>query len=48
VLMLVGAGALMLGHRLARRVAIGTLACAVVVDAVLIGYELSGPTLLSL
>jgi hypothetical protein len=48
VLMLVGAGALMLGHRLARRVAIGTLACAVVVDAVLIGYELSGTTLLSL
>jgi len=47
VLMLVGAGALMLGHQLARRVAIGTLACAVVVDAVLVGYELSGTTLLA-
>ena len=47
VLMLVGAGALMLRHPLARRVAIGTLACAVVVDAVLIGYELSGTTVLA-
>lgn len=48
VLMLLGAGALMLRHPLARRAAIGALACAVVVDAVLIGYELSGTTLLSL
>ncbi len=48
VLLLVGAGALMVRHPLARRAAIGTVACAVVVDAVLIGYELSGTTLLSL
>lgn len=47
VLMLVGAGALMLGHQLARRAAIGALACAIVVDAILIGYELSGTTVLA-
>jgi hypothetical protein len=48
VLLLVGAGAVTLRHPLARRVAVGAVACAVVVDAVLIGYELSGTTLLSL
>lgn len=47
VLLLVGTGAVMLRHPLARRVAIGTLAIAVVVDAILIGYELSGATVLA-
>jgi hypothetical protein len=33
---------LMIKHRIARRAAVGALAVAVVVDAVVIGYELSG------
>jgi hypothetical protein len=48
VLLLLGAGALVLRHPLARRAAIGALACAVVVDAMIVGYELSGATLLTL
>jgi hypothetical protein len=48
VLMLVGAGALMLRHPVARRAAIGALACSLVVDAILIGYELAETTLLAI
>lgn len=39
--------AVMLRHPIARRAAIGALAIAVVVDAIVIGYELSGTTVLA-
>lgn len=48
VLMLVGVGALILRHPVARHAAIGALACSVVVDAIVIGYELAETTLLAI
>jgi hypothetical protein len=47
VLLLLGVFVLTLRHRFARHAAIGVLAMSVVVDAVLIGYELSGTTVLA-
>ena len=47
VLLLLGVFVLTLRHRLAQRAAIGVLAMSVVVDAILVGYELSGATVLA-
>jgi hypothetical protein len=46
-LMLLGVAALTLRHPVARHAAVGVLAIALVVDAILIGYELSGTTVLA-
>ncbi len=47
ILMLLGVFVLTLRHPLARHGAIGVLAIAVVVDAIVVGYELSGATVLA-
>jgi hypothetical protein len=47
LLMLLGAFVMTLRHPVARHAAVGVLAMSVVVDAVLIGYELSGTTVLA-
>ena len=47
VLLLLGVFVLTLRHPFARHAAVGFLAMSVVVDAVLIGYELSGTSVLA-
>ena len=47
LLLLLGVFVLTLRHPFARHAAVGVLAISVVVDAVLIGYELSGTTVLA-